>query len=213
MGSDGTGRARRHAAAVPAGRGSAGAGPAGRSGRPASPGPGAGGAGGRRVTDLAAWDRDGGRLHPGPGAGVRVAAGRYPVEGDAEALRRMLVNLIDNAVRYARSEVTVDGRASDGWVLVTVTTMARASPRATRSGRSSGSPHWTERGPGATAMSAAPGWAWPSSARRCRRTTGPRGWRMRARAASRGPAAARPDRWSLGGSGGSDSTETEPGPL
>ena len=83
---------------------------------------GAGGAGGRRVTDLAA-------LATGMVAGytqARVpvsasAAGRYPVEGDAEALRRMLVNLIDNAVRYARSEVTVTAGASDGWVLVTVT--------------------------------------------------------------------------------------------
>jgi signal transduction histidine kinase len=49
------------------------------------------------------------------------AAGQCPVEGDAEALRRMLVNLIDNAVRYARSEVTLTAGASDGWVLVTVT--------------------------------------------------------------------------------------------
>ena len=44
-----------------------------------------------------------------------------PVAGDADALRRMLVNLIDNAVRYARSEVTLTAGASDGWVLVTVT--------------------------------------------------------------------------------------------
>jgi signal transduction histidine kinase len=44
-----------------------------------------------------------------------------PVAGDAGALRRMLVNLIDNAVRYARSRVAVAVAAADGSVLVTVT--------------------------------------------------------------------------------------------
>ena len=83
---------------------------------------GAGGAGGRLVTDLAALVT--GLVASYTQARVPVsasAAGQCPVEGDAEALRRMLVNLIDNAVRYARSEVTVTAGASDGWVLVTVT--------------------------------------------------------------------------------------------
>jgi len=44
-----------------------------------------------------------------------------PVAGDSEALRRMLVNLIDNAVRYARRRVTVAARPEGGSVLVTVT--------------------------------------------------------------------------------------------
>ena len=44
-----------------------------------------------------------------------------PVAGDSEALRRMLVNLIDNAVRYAGSQVTVVARPVDGSVLLTVT--------------------------------------------------------------------------------------------
>jgi signal transduction histidine kinase len=44
-----------------------------------------------------------------------------PVIGDPEALRRMLVNLVDNAVRYARSRVTVAARPSGDAVLVTVT--------------------------------------------------------------------------------------------
>ena len=44
-----------------------------------------------------------------------------PVAGDADALRRMLVNLIDNAVRYARGRVTVAAAVADGSVLVTVT--------------------------------------------------------------------------------------------
>ena len=42
------------------------------------------------------------------------------VAGDADALRRMLVNLIDNAVRYARTRVTVAAAPKDGSVLVTV---------------------------------------------------------------------------------------------
>lgn len=41
---------------------------------------------------------------------VHASAARVAVEGDPEALRRVVVNLLDNAVRYARSEVTVDIR-------------------------------------------------------------------------------------------------------
>ena len=67
---------------------------------------------------------------------VLTTTGRYPqarvpvsasvpepclVAGDADALGRMLVNLIDNAVRYARSRVTVAVTCADGSVLVTVT--------------------------------------------------------------------------------------------
>ncbi len=57
-------------------------------------------------------------------APVRVVADApapCPVTGDPEALRRMLVNLVDNAVRYARSQVTVAARRCDDAVLVTVT--------------------------------------------------------------------------------------------
>jgi signal transduction histidine kinase len=49
------------------------------------------------------------------------APGPCLVTGDAEGLRRMLVNLIDNALRYARSQVTVAVRTGDGSALVTVT--------------------------------------------------------------------------------------------
>lgn len=52
---------------------------------------------------------------------VADAPAACPVSGDADALRRMLVNLADNAVRYARSRVTVAARPSAGAVLVTVT--------------------------------------------------------------------------------------------
>ena len=57
-------------------------------------------------------------------AGVTVVADApapCPVTGDPEALRRMLVNLVDNAVRYASSRVTVAARPAGDAVLVTVT--------------------------------------------------------------------------------------------
>ena len=40
------------------------------------------------------------------------AATPYLVTGDRDAIDRLLVNLIDNAVRYAKSQVTVDDRAA-----------------------------------------------------------------------------------------------------
>jgi signal transduction histidine kinase len=43
------------------------------------------------------------------------------VTGDAAALDRALVNLIDNAVRYAESAVTVCVSRTDGWAELTVT--------------------------------------------------------------------------------------------
>ena len=48
---------------------------------------------------------------PGPGCVVR---------GDADGLDRMLVNLIDNAVRYARGRVSVTVRSGGGQVLLAV---------------------------------------------------------------------------------------------
>ncbi len=52
---------------------------------------------------------------------VTDAPAPCPVTGDPEALRRMLVNLVDNAVRYARSRVTVAACPFGDSVLVTVT--------------------------------------------------------------------------------------------
>ena len=43
-----------------------------------------------------------------------------PVTGDPDALGRLLVNLLDNAVRYAASQVTVSVRAEDGWAVLEV---------------------------------------------------------------------------------------------
>jgi signal transduction histidine kinase len=62
-----------------------------------------------------------GRYAQAPVRVVADATAPCPVTGDADALRRMLVNLVDNAVRYARSQVTVAARRSGDAVLVTVT--------------------------------------------------------------------------------------------
>jgi signal transduction histidine kinase len=59
-------------------------------------------------------------------AGARVpvtpaTAGPCVVTGDAEGLRRLLRNLIDNALRYAKSGVSVTARREAGDVVLTVT--------------------------------------------------------------------------------------------
>jgi signal transduction histidine kinase len=61
----------------------------------------------------------------------RYAAARVPVltdapapcvvAGDPDALSRLLVNLIDNAVRHAASKVSVSLCADDGWAVLVVT--------------------------------------------------------------------------------------------
>jgi signal transduction histidine kinase len=43
------------------------------------------------------------------------------VSGDQDALRRLLVNLLDNAVRHAASSVCVSVRSEAGWAVLTVT--------------------------------------------------------------------------------------------
>jgi len=62
---------------------------------------------------------------------ARYAAARVPVRadagppcvvaGDPDALSRLLVNLLDNAVRHASSQVCVSVRAESGWAVLTVT--------------------------------------------------------------------------------------------
>ena len=42
------------------------------------------------------------------------------VSGDPDALGRLLVNLLDNAVRHAASAVSVSVRAQDGWAVLVV---------------------------------------------------------------------------------------------
>lgn len=49
------------------------------------------------------------------------AGGSVTVAGDRERLERLLVNLVDNAVRYAKSSVTVAARRDGAWAELTVT--------------------------------------------------------------------------------------------
>jgi signal transduction histidine kinase len=48
------------------------------------------------------------------------AGAPYVVAGDPDALSRLLVNLLDNAVRHAASQVYVSVRGDDGWAVLTV---------------------------------------------------------------------------------------------
>jgi len=52
---------------------------------------------------------------------VTEPAGPCLVAGDRDAVDRLLVNLIDNAVRYAKSQVTVTVHREDPWGVLTVT--------------------------------------------------------------------------------------------
>jgi len=82
---------------------------------------GGGGHGGARTIDLAGLVTGTADCYAQARVPVSAAAPEpCRVAGDADALRRMLVNLIDNAVRYARTRVTVAARPEDGSVLVTV---------------------------------------------------------------------------------------------
>jgi signal transduction histidine kinase len=91
---------------------------------PARPGPAGG------IVDLAdlaaATMADYGQARVPVSADASGGPGAYPVSGDPDGLRRMLVNLIDNAVRYAaeRVRVRVAADADPGgqhWLLLTVT--------------------------------------------------------------------------------------------
>jgi signal transduction histidine kinase len=54
------------------------------------------------------------------------------VAGDPDALRRLLVNLLDNAVRHADSQVRVSVRSEAGWAVLTVTDDGPGIPAADR---------------------------------------------------------------------------------
>jgi signal transduction histidine kinase len=58
---------------------------------------------------------------PGPGVQPDAVPGAAVVLGDRDGLDRLLVNLLDNAARYAKSTVTVGVRADGNWAEVTVT--------------------------------------------------------------------------------------------
>jgi signal transduction histidine kinase len=61
---------------------------------------------------------------------VAEPAGPCLVAGDRDAVDRLLVNLIDNAVRYAKSQVTVTVRREDAWGVLTVTDDGPGIPEA-----------------------------------------------------------------------------------
>jgi len=62
-----------------------------------------------------------GAAEPGPGPVAGTGAAPFLVAGDRDAIDRLLVNLIDNAVRYAKSQVTIAVRREDAEVTLTVT--------------------------------------------------------------------------------------------
>jgi signal transduction histidine kinase len=62
-----------------------------------------------------------GAVEPGSGPVAGTGAAPFSVAGDRDAIDRLLVNLIDNAVRYAKSQVTVAVRREDPEVMLTVT--------------------------------------------------------------------------------------------
>ena len=62
-----------------------------------------------------------GAVEPGSGPVAGTGAAPFSVAGDRDAIDRLLVNLIDNAVRYAKSQVTVAVRREDAEVTLTVT--------------------------------------------------------------------------------------------
>jgi len=56
-----------------------------------------------------------------PKATAAVAGGPLWTSGDAGALQRVVANLLDNAVRHARSTVSVSARADGAYQVITVT--------------------------------------------------------------------------------------------
>ena len=60
------------------------------------------------------------------------AAESCVVSGDPDALRRLLVNLLDNAVRHAASQVRVSVCPEAGWAVLTVTDDGPGIPAADR---------------------------------------------------------------------------------
>ena len=75
----------------------------------------------RRPTDLAAVCESVAARYTAARVPVRAeAAAPAMVAGDPDALRRLLVNLLDNAVRHAASQVCVSVRAEDGWAVLVV---------------------------------------------------------------------------------------------
>jgi signal transduction histidine kinase len=75
----------------------------------------------RRPTDLSAVCESVVARYTAARVPVRAdAPGPCVVAGDPDALSRLLVNLLDNAVRHAASQVRVSVRGDDGWAVLVV---------------------------------------------------------------------------------------------
>ncbi|MFB8756329.1 sensor histidine kinase [Streptomyces nigra] len=70
--------------------------------------------------------------HAGGRAGVTVTADAVPVAGSRAQVGRVLTNLLDNALRHARSAVTVGVRAEGEWAVVSVADDGDGVPEADR---------------------------------------------------------------------------------
>jgi len=76
----------------------------------------------RKPTDLAAVCESAAARYATARVPVRAeTAGPCVVAGDQDALARLLVNLLDNAVRHAASRVCASVREDGGWAVLTVT--------------------------------------------------------------------------------------------
>ncbi|MFE5190159.1 sensor histidine kinase [Streptomyces sp. NPDC056628] len=72
------------------------------------------------------------REHAEGRAGVTVTADAVPVAGSRAQVGRVLTNLLDNARRHSRSEVTVSVRARGEWAVVSVADDGDGVPEADR---------------------------------------------------------------------------------
>ena len=91
------------------------------------------------------------------------AAAPCVVAGDPDALSRLLVNLLDNAVRHAASRVCVSVRGEDGWAVLVVSDDGPGIP-AEDAERAFGRFSRLDDARSRTAARRAPVSAWPSSA-------------------------------------------------
>lgn len=83
--------------------------------------------------DLALLAAEDAARRPGPRVPLRLDAGApVPAAGDPARLERALANLVDNALRYARTGVVVRAAAEDGWALLEVTDDGPGIPEADR---------------------------------------------------------------------------------
>lgn len=83
--------------------------------------------------DLALLAAEDAARRPAPRVPLRRAAPvPVPAYGDPARLERALANLVDNALRYARSEVLVRAVAEDGWAVLEVTDDGPGIPEADR---------------------------------------------------------------------------------